>query len=313
MKIKEVCTRTGLSERAVRFYCEQQLLAPEKTELRGRVYLEFDEEDVAVLMQIARLRASGFSLDEIRTAQNEPHMIGTLIEALRARLRQEQGEQSRVLEQLDAIPADRLPRSAEELAAQLDPQQAVKPYVNGAVRREGEISFREFCAQGGSPDENGYYTIDANVDRGRIVFIGYSIWYWLGYAVGLLGILIAATANGGGFFFAFLIETLIYGLLYFFFCRGALWARILHILRAAVAAVIELSLIPGAVPRLVNTVYHSIDEMGNKTTQTVAEMSGSWWLVAFSVAVVILHVTAAVLLAANPWIKDYLYDRSTRI
>ena len=92
MKIKDVCTRTGLSERTVRFYCEQNLLSPEKHEVRGRVYLDFDEKEIAVLQQIAALRSAGMSIDEIRTVQNEPYRIAELLDTLRGRLEREQGE-----------------------------------------------------------------------------------------------------------------------------------------------------------------------------------------------------------------------------
>ena len=39
MKMKEVCKRTGLTERAVRFYVAEGLVAPESQNVRGRTYI----------------------------------------------------------------------------------------------------------------------------------------------------------------------------------------------------------------------------------------------------------------------------------
>lgn len=49
MQIKDVCRRTGLTERAVRFYIEKELLSPEKTWRNGREYLNFSEKDLCAL------------------------------------------------------------------------------------------------------------------------------------------------------------------------------------------------------------------------------------------------------------------------
>ena len=38
MKMKEICERSGLTERAVRLYCERGLVHPEKYSERGREY-----------------------------------------------------------------------------------------------------------------------------------------------------------------------------------------------------------------------------------------------------------------------------------
>ena len=100
MKMKEVCALTGLSERAIRLYCEEGLLVPEKSEVRGRVYLEFSDAHVDELRQIADLRAVGFSIEEIRVMKNEPHLIGSTVHGLRERILREQGESARVLDLL---------------------------------------------------------------------------------------------------------------------------------------------------------------------------------------------------------------------
>ena len=79
MKMKEVCTRTGLTERAVRLYIEKGLLSPQKTWRREREYLDFSEDDLRRLEQIGLLRRYFFSLDEIDGMLGSPSLIGETI------------------------------------------------------------------------------------------------------------------------------------------------------------------------------------------------------------------------------------------
>ena len=89
MKMKEVCARTGLTERAVRFYVQEGLVSPASQRRGGRTWLDFDEADVARLKAVAALRKAGFTLEEIRSMgtdfrQNAPAAAF----ALRRRLRE---------------------------------------------------------------------------------------------------------------------------------------------------------------------------------------------------------------------------------
>ena len=54
MKIKEVCERTGLTRRAVRFYEEKGLVSPDID--AGNEYRDYSEADVRRLRLVARLR-----------------------------------------------------------------------------------------------------------------------------------------------------------------------------------------------------------------------------------------------------------------
>ena len=56
MKMREVCARTGLTDRTVRYWTEQGLLNPCREEQNGRLYFRFSEEDVAALERIALLK-----------------------------------------------------------------------------------------------------------------------------------------------------------------------------------------------------------------------------------------------------------------
>lgn len=67
MKMKEVCTATGLTERAVRFYVQEQLVTPQSQQRGGRTWLDFSEANVERLRAIGTLRKAGFTIDEIRS------------------------------------------------------------------------------------------------------------------------------------------------------------------------------------------------------------------------------------------------------
>lgn len=83
MKIKEVCERTGLTERTVRFYMQKGLIAPKGEWRNGREYSEFSEPDVEMLQAVATLRELSFSIDEILTMQRTPGAIPSIVEARR--------------------------------------------------------------------------------------------------------------------------------------------------------------------------------------------------------------------------------------
>ena len=66
MKMKEVCAATGLTERAVRFYVQEGLAAPDAQRRGGRTWLDFSPADVERLKAIATLRRAGFTVEELR-------------------------------------------------------------------------------------------------------------------------------------------------------------------------------------------------------------------------------------------------------
>ena len=67
MKIKDVITETNLTDRAIRLYIENGLVAPSCSEnYAGRKNIDFTEDDVVCLKNIATLRKAGFSISEIK-------------------------------------------------------------------------------------------------------------------------------------------------------------------------------------------------------------------------------------------------------
>lgn len=70
MKIKQVIAETGLTDRAIRLYIENDLVKPECDEnYNGRKSIDFSETDVENLKNIALLRKADFSIPEIKALQ----------------------------------------------------------------------------------------------------------------------------------------------------------------------------------------------------------------------------------------------------
>ncbi len=70
LKIKEVIEKTELTDRAIRLYMENGLIDPYcKEAYNGRKNIDFSEQDVEQLKNIALLRKAGFSIAEIKELQ----------------------------------------------------------------------------------------------------------------------------------------------------------------------------------------------------------------------------------------------------
>jgi DNA-binding transcriptional MerR regulator len=96
MKLKEVCTETGLSRKTIRLYEEKELLVPQKEYRNGREYREYSREDVEKLKRIALLRKAMFTMEEIHRMLEDPEAIQEIFPQYRQWLRQ----QKQTLEEL---------------------------------------------------------------------------------------------------------------------------------------------------------------------------------------------------------------------
>lgn len=68
MKIKDVIEKTKLTDRAIRLYIENGLVHPRFTEnYNGRKNIDFTEDDLKTLQNIATLRKADFSIAEIKS------------------------------------------------------------------------------------------------------------------------------------------------------------------------------------------------------------------------------------------------------
>lgn len=83
MTRKEVCTDTGLSIKTLRLYEEKGLITPERQYRNGREYRVYTPELVAQLQQIATMRRALFTMDEIKSMQQNPDTIPGIFEDYR--------------------------------------------------------------------------------------------------------------------------------------------------------------------------------------------------------------------------------------
>lgn len=219
VKMKEICEKTGLTERAVRLYCERGLIKPESYTQNDREYLVFGERDERALRCIAILRSADFSLEEIQTMQNEPFLIEKTVREHTAKLMKESAEKLELCGRLQALDPAKL-RDIVDLAEELgreEPRSNVSP-LKGPT-------FAEFCEQGGyCEDETLFMEEDRLVRRGRIFARCY-----LGCFV-IFSVFSTLTAfSFGGVLFSFGLNLLFL----IFFIKGHTWARV-------VLAILEL-------------------------------------------------------------------------
>lgn len=104
MQMKEICEKTGLTDRAVRLYIENGLLSPTvESNYAGRRSIRFSEEDAEILSAIAALRKADFSLSDIRQMQTDPDRIPAIVNAHCQNLRESVEAKQRTLRKLEEL------------------------------------------------------------------------------------------------------------------------------------------------------------------------------------------------------------------
>lgn len=104
MQMKEICEKTGLTDRAVRLYIENGLLSPTvESNYAGRRSIRFSEEDAAILSAIASLRKAEFSLSDIWEMQTNPDRIPAIVDAHCQNLRESVKAKQRTLQKLEEL------------------------------------------------------------------------------------------------------------------------------------------------------------------------------------------------------------------
>lgn len=119
MRIKEICEKSGLTDRTVRYYIEEKLLDPYYTEnYLGRKSFDFSEDDLARLKDIATLRAFGFSVEEIRELLLNRNNFSRIINDVKTRTKDSLDQSTQRLDALMDVDATDL-CSVSELAEKL--------------------------------------------------------------------------------------------------------------------------------------------------------------------------------------------------
>ena len=107
MKMKEVLVQTGLTDRAVRLYIDNGLIAPDIEEnYSGRKNIEFSQTDIDRLKNIALLRKIGFSIPDIKEISQGSENTKTIIEAFIQQKQENIESDTLILEQIKNISLD---------------------------------------------------------------------------------------------------------------------------------------------------------------------------------------------------------------
>lgn len=81
MRIKDVCKETGLTDKAIRIYINNELISPSYQEsYNGRRNYTFSNEDVEQLKKIALLRKYDFSISSIREMLENNNSIAEILD-----------------------------------------------------------------------------------------------------------------------------------------------------------------------------------------------------------------------------------------
>ncbi|MBQ7862699.1 MAG: MerR family transcriptional regulator [Clostridia bacterium] len=137
MKIKQACEITGLTDKTIRFYIDNELITPDCTEnYLGRRSFTFSEENLRELDDIAILRKAGFSVAQIKEIQSEKEKSREIIAQL-IELKEKQIEENKLINAaLSQLEGDKA-YSVREIAEVLrEPASEVK-----VLNDEGDIWY----------------------------------------------------------------------------------------------------------------------------------------------------------------------------
>jgi len=126
MTLKELCEKTGLTKKTIRFYEEKGLIAPRTEYRNGRNYRVYTQQELVLLKQIATLRKAWFTIDEIRRMQQDPAAIRDIFPQYRLWLRQQKQELDVLLAAAEQADPELLV-SMEALTAVMDSAAAPLP------------------------------------------------------------------------------------------------------------------------------------------------------------------------------------------
>lgn len=144
MMIQEVCRRCRLTKKAVAYYEEQGLIAPEILE---NGYRAFSEADVSKLEKIAVLRGLGLSVAEIRTVLSEQKVTALQTVSDRKRLELASAQEKQAL--LQTLAAEENWEDVRTKLQQLEQKQSIAMRLlqafPGYYGRYLSLHFAAYC------------------------------------------------------------------------------------------------------------------------------------------------------------------------
>ena len=143
MKIKAVCEATGLTDRTVRYYIEEGLIAPSYTEnYLGRRSYEYEESHVQQLKDISVLRKFGFSVAEIRQMLQSPESIIPLTRKLRQQKEAAVSREQELLRALSSLDTEQSYTVARLAACLSAPVVDIAPPVGDGKQNIGTMIYK---------------------------------------------------------------------------------------------------------------------------------------------------------------------------
>lgn len=107
MKIKEVISQTKLTDKAIRLYIDNGLVAPSIDEsYSGRKSIDFSANDVERLNNIALLRKAGFSIADIKEIIESDEKAKCVVERFIEETENNIRHETEIIEKLKNIPAE---------------------------------------------------------------------------------------------------------------------------------------------------------------------------------------------------------------
>ena len=147
MKMKEICEKTGLTDRTVRYYIEEALISPFYTEnYIGRKSFDFSEQDAERLKDIATLRAFGFTVEEIKHLLDGVVECRQIVETVKKRTEESLDQNKRrlsVLASLDSLDSGDINVLAQKLSVSVTDVKSEKTAPRIAKRF---FAFFKACA-----------------------------------------------------------------------------------------------------------------------------------------------------------------------
>lgn len=152
MKMKDVIAETGLTDRAIRLYIENGLVSPSCREsYTGRRNIDFTQEDVEELSNIAILRKAGFSIGEIKELRVDEQSCRRVLDEFMKKTSERIKSDKEVLQKLEAV--------AESETVTI---KTICQSLN-AVTKEKEIPKADTERSFGEKVEKWFFTVLASV------------------------------------------------------------------------------------------------------------------------------------------------------
>lgn len=151
MKIKEVIKKTELTDKAIRLYIENGLVAPSIDEsYSGRKSIDFSDDDVERLINIALLRKAGFSIADIKEIIESDEKAKNVVERFIEETENNIQHETEIIEKLRGIPAENgisMKTICESLSKAVEKKQVPKEDMKLSALERTIRGF--FCTLGG--------------------------------------------------------------------------------------------------------------------------------------------------------------------